>query len=89
MTKIPSVEERVAGYRTEIEEAVIATYPVDLFPDNETAKTLRVMAPAIASIVSHVIERAVEEAEQRCWSRGCHRPQHPSQSNQRPARRTY
>jgi len=65
MTKIPSVEERVEGYRTEIGEAVIATYPVDLFPDNKTAKTMRAMAPAIAGIVSHVIERAVEEAEQR------------------------
>jgi len=47
-------------YQTEIEEAVIATYPVDLFPDNETAKAMRKMAPAIASIVLPVIERAVE-----------------------------
>jgi len=49
-------------YQTEIEEAVIATYPVDLFPDNETAKAMRKMAPAIASIVLPVIERAVATA---------------------------
>ena len=52
------------SYQREIEEAVIATYPVDLFPYNKTAKTMRKMAPAIASIVLPVIERAVEAERQ-------------------------
>ena len=53
------------SYQREIEEAVIATYPVDLFPYNKTAETMRKMAPAIASIVLPVIERAVEAERER------------------------